>query len=83
MPYTKRCIATVKDKLKQTRRLSAEEEELLNKLINLNPRHYSLLEMKDSASDYPPGVSKKNMYVSQEILNASAARLAKIQKANV
>lgn len=39
--------------------------------------------MKDSASDYPSGVSKKNMYVSQAILNASDARLANVQKTNV
>lgn len=42
--------------------VQAEEARVMDLVINMRPRHVSLLDMKDSAADFVVGVRRKNVY---------------------
>ncbi|KAH9597759.1 hypothetical protein LSM04_001333 [Trypanosoma melophagium] len=64
MPFTKRLL---QKRLKELRArpsgVAEEEAALFEEMIGMQPRHLSLLDMKDSTGDFVVGTSKKNAYV--------------------
>lgn len=65
MPFTKRVLRARLDELQSQRGgVSAEEQRVFEDAITMQPRHVSLLDLKDSASDFVVGTSKHNIYIS-------------------
>ncbi|ORC89348.1 uncharacterized protein TM35_000121230 [Trypanosoma theileri] len=64
MPFTKRLL---QKRLKELRArpsgVADEEVALFEEMIGMQPRHLSLLDMKDSTGDFVVGTSKKNAYI--------------------
>lgn len=71
MPLTRRFFERRREQLRSTAasraeqgegRISAAEEQLMRDIIQMQPRRLSLLDMKDSASDFVVGTRRKNVY---------------------
>ncbi|EAN77620.1 uncharacterized protein TEOVI_000579000 [Trypanosoma equiperdum] len=63
MPFTRRRLQQRLDELRsRTPGPTVEEITLLEEMINMQPRHLSLLDMKDSPADFVVGTSKKNVF---------------------
>ncbi|KAG8343268.1 hypothetical protein ERJ75_000677600 [Trypanosoma vivax] len=63
MPFTKRRLQRRLDELRaHSVGISASEVELFETIINMQPRQLSLLDVKDSASDFVVGTTRKNVY---------------------
>ncbi|EAN90817.1 hypothetical protein TcCL_ESM03559 [Trypanosoma cruzi] len=64
MPFTKRLLQRRLEELRArtTGGITSEETALFLEIIGMQPRHLSLLDMKDSTSDFVVGISKKNYY---------------------
>lgn len=76
MPFTKRYFERRLRELQESRGISREEVELFEEIIAMRPRHVSLLDMKDSASDFVMGTTMKNVYIPPAVLERVAARRA-------
>lgn len=64
MPFTKRLLQRRLGELRaRPAGVTADEDSLMGEMIAMQPRHLSLLDLKDSAADFVVGTSKKNVYV--------------------
>nr|CCC93404.1 conserved hypothetical protein [Trypanosoma congolense IL3000] len=65
MPFTRRRLQKRLDELRLgTPKPTEEESQLMEEVINMQPRQLSLLDMKDSSADFVVGTSKKNIYIA-------------------
>ncbi|RNF26911.1 uncharacterized protein Tco025E_00874 [Trypanosoma conorhini] len=64
MPFTKRLLQRRLEELQAQRTggITGKEAALFAEMIGMQPRHLSLLDMKDSTSDFVVGTTKKNAY---------------------
>ncbi|RNF05312.1 hypothetical protein TraAM80_04603 [Trypanosoma rangeli] len=64
MPFTKRLLQRRLEELRAqpTGGITCEEAAFFAEMIGMQPRHLSLLDMKDSTSDFVVGTSNKNAY---------------------
>ncbi|ESL06564.1 hypothetical protein TRSC58_05760 [Trypanosoma rangeli SC58] len=79
MPFTKRLLQRRLEELQAqpTGGITGEEAAFFAEMIGMQPRHLSLLDMKDSTSDFVVGTSKKNVYtphVSGAAVSGRSAR---------
>ncbi|KEG11964.1 hypothetical protein DQ04_02111060 [Trypanosoma grayi] len=74
MPFTKRLLQRRLEELRaRPSGVAAEEEKLFEEMIGMQPRHLSLLDMKDSTADFVVGSSRKNVYIPPAIASRGEA----------
>ncbi|CAD2220896.1 hypothetical protein, conserved [Angomonas deanei] len=74
MPFTRRYVERRRDALQQQAPLSGEESHIIREVVEMRPRTVSLLDRKDSSSDFVIGTSKKNIYIPKRSLKESERR---------